>query len=182
MSDTVQTPVAEVSPAAPAAPAALVVQTVVPAKKVIRRVAVKKPAAVAVGVAQKAVAAPVAKKVVAKKVAPVVPKAPAKTAEKVSKPAAKAPKLAAKAKAVAPKPEKVAKVKKPKMIRDSFTIPKDEMAVIDVLKTRALKLAHPIKKSELIRAGIKALAALSDSAFLSAMKAVPVIKTGRPGK
>jgi hypothetical protein len=75
---------------------------------------------------------------------------------------------------------KPAKIKKPKLIRDSFTIPKDEYAVIDILKARALKFAHPMKKSELLRAGVKALAAMSDIQFKTALKNVPTIKTGRP--
>lgn len=88
-----------------------------------------------------------------------------------------------KVKAVAkPKVEKPAKVKKPKLVRDSFTIPKAEYTVLDDLKQRAGKLANSVKKSEFIRAGIKALAAMSDSAFLAAVKAVPAIKTGRPTK
>jgi hypothetical protein len=49
-------------------------------------------------------------------------------------------------------------------------------------KQRAGKLSTQIKKSELLRAGIKALAAMSDPAFLSALKLVPTIKTGRPAK
>ncbi len=85
------------------------------------------------------------------------------------------------AKAFAPsKDEKPAKAKKPKMVRDSFTIPKAEYAVLDELKQRATRLAHPAKKSELLRAGIKALVAMSDTAFLAALQAVPAIKTGRP--
>jgi hypothetical protein len=75
---------------------------------------------------------------------------------------------------------KVEKVKKPKLIRDSFTIPKAEYLVIEALKERAGKLSRAAKKSELLRAGIKALAAMSDTAFLSALTAVPTIKTGRP--
>ena len=78
------------------------------------------------------------------------------------------------------KPVKVAKAKKPKMIRDSFTIPKTEYVVIDALKERAGKLSRAAKKSELLRAGVKALAAMSDAAFLAALTAVPTIKTGRP--
>lgn len=81
-----------------------------------------------------------------------------------------------------PKTEKPAKVKKPKLVRDSFTIPKAEYTVLDDLKQRAGKLAHAVKKSELLRAGIKALAAMSDGTFLAALKAVPAIKTGRPNK
>jgi hypothetical protein len=75
---------------------------------------------------------------------------------------------------------KVEKIKKPKLIRDSFTIPKAEYLVIETLKERAGKLARAAKKSELLRAGIKALAAMSDANFLNALNAVPTIKTGRP--
>jgi hypothetical protein len=75
---------------------------------------------------------------------------------------------------------KAEKVKKPKLVRDSFTIPKAEYLVLDELKLRAAKLTRPAKKSELLRAGIKALAALSDAAFLAALEQVPAIKTGRP--
>lgn len=81
-----------------------------------------------------------------------------------------------------PKAEKKDKVKKPKMVRDSFSFPKTEYTVLDTLKQRALKLAHPIKKGELVRAGIKAMAGMTDASFLMALKAVPTIKTGRPKK
>ena len=86
--------------------------------------------------------------------------------------------------AVAPKPSpaKDAKAKKPKLVRDSFTIPKDEYAVIDGLKERAMRLSRPVKKSELLRAGLKLLAGLSDTALFTALESVPSIKTGRPTK
>jgi hypothetical protein len=84
--------------------------------------------------------------------------------------------------AVKDKTEKPVKAKKPKQVRDSFTMPKAEYSVFDELKQRAGKLSSAAKKSELIRAGIKALAAMSDAAFLTALKAVPTIKTGRPAK
>lgn len=77
---------------------------------------------------------------------------------------------------------KPAKQKKVKLVRDSFTLPKDERAALDQLKQRAAKLAHPSKKSEVLRAGIKTLAEMSDKSFLAALKAVPAIKTGRPKK
>lgn len=80
----------------------------------------------------------------------------------------------------ATKPEKAAKPKKPKLVRDSFTIPKAEYLVLEGLKQRAAQLTRPAKKSEVLRAGIKALAALSDAAFLMALEQVPAIKTGRP--
>ena len=128
--------------------------------------------------------------------------AAAKTAKKVAAPApsanlaAKVPVPGAKAapsmpKPVAPEPAKAVpkpeiakpdKPKKPKLVRDSFTIPKTEYAVLDDLKQRAARLSSLAKKSELLRAGIKALAAMPDAAFLGALRAVPAIKTGRPSK
>ena len=74
------------------------------------------------------------------------------------------------------------KVKKIKLVRDSFTIPKPEYLILDNLKLRAADLKHPVKKSELLRAGIKALAAMADAQLLLALKAVPMLKTGRPNK
>ena len=116
-----------------------------------------------------------AKKTVTAKAA--APLAPARKAA-----APKAPVKAAAKPAPAPKPVKAEKPKKPKLVRDSFTIPKAEYTVLDDLKQRAAKLGSPAKKSEVLRAGIKALAQMSDAAFQSAMAAVPAIKTGRPGK
>ena len=84
--------------------------------------------------------------------------------------------------ATKPAEEKPAKAKKPKLVRDSFTIPKAEYLVLDELKQRAGRISNPAKKSELLRAGIKALAAMPDAAFLAALRAVPAIKTGRPSK
>ena len=107
----------------------------------------------------------------------------AKAAPQTASPAATVPKAAAApAPDSAPKPaaEKPAKPKKPKLVRDSFTIPKSEYTVLDDLKQRAVRLSSPAKKSELLRAGIKALAAMPDAAFLGALRAVPAIKTGRP--
>jgi hypothetical protein len=78
--------------------------------------------------------------------------------------------------------EKPIKAKKVKLVRDSFTIPKPEYLILDNLKLRAADLKHPVKKSELLRAGIKALAAMTDEQLLLALKAVPMLKTGRPSK
>ena len=77
-------------------------------------------------------------------------------------------------------PAKPAKPHKPKLVRDSFTMPKDEYQVIDALKRRALGLQKQVRKSELLRAGIQALAAMNDRAFLKAIADVPTLKTGRP--
>lgn len=101
---------------------------------------------------------------------------------KSAKPAAPARKAAAPAKASAPAPAVEPATAKPKhkLVRDSFTIPKVEYAVLEALKVRAANLARPVKKSELLRAGISALNGMSDKAFLAAVNAVPSLKTGRP--
>lgn len=117
--------------------------------------------------------------------APKAPKAskaakPAKKAVAEKAPASKPATATKAASAVKPTKATEPKGKKPKLVRDSFTIPKDEYAVLDTLKDRATALAHPVKKSELLRAGLKVLAGLSDSALRSALQAVPSIKTGRP--
>lgn len=79
-------------------------------------------------------------------------------------------------------PAKPMKDKKVKVVRDSFTIPKTELLQIGEMKKRALHLGVEVKKSELIRAGLSALAGMSDAAFKKAIASVPTIKTGRPAK
>lgn len=115
--------------------------------------------------------------------APVARKRPAaKTKVAAGQPAA--PKVAVR-QAAAPKVAAAAPTPKPakqKLVRDSFTIPRSEYAVLDALKARLVKLARPAKKSEVLRAGIKLLDTLPDAALLQALGAVPPIKTGRPGK
>jgi hypothetical protein len=74
------------------------------------------------------------------------------------------------------------KTPKLKMERDSFTMPKAEYAQLNVLKERLAKLGNPVKKSELLRAGVMQLTAMTDAALKAAMSKVPTIKTGRPKK
>jgi deoxycytidine triphosphate deaminase len=80
------------------------------------------------------------------------------------------------------KGDKAEKAKKPKLVRDSFTIPKNEFTVMEGLKLRAAKLGRPAKKSEVLRAGVMALAGMGDAAFLASVTSVPAVKTGRPAK
>ncbi|MHB1122075.1 MAG: hypothetical protein ACYC0T_05055 [Ramlibacter sp.] len=69
-----------------------------------------------------------------------------------------------------------------KLVRDSFTMPKSEYGAIDALKARAARLGRPSKKSEMLRAGVQALAALPDAQLLACLSGLPAIKTGRPAK
>jgi hypothetical protein len=156
------------------------------AQKQLVQAAVKAPIAKAPAAKKPAAKKPVVKKAAVKKVAakkPVVKKAATTATKKaVTKTVVKkAPIKSVVSKSAKPvKTVKPAKVKKPKLVRDSFTIPKDEYVVIDALKTRAGKLGQAVKKSELLRAGVKALAAMSDIQFKAALSNVPTIKTGRP--
>ena len=147
------------------------------AKKTTTRATAKSPAT-----KHPATKKPAAKKATTAKPAakkPVVKKAAAKPVRKTAvKKAAVKPVTTQVTKPI--KVAKPAKVKKPKLVRDSFTIPKDEYVVIDALKVRAGKLGQAVKKSELLRAGVKALAGMSDIQFKAAMSNVPTIKTGRP--
>jgi len=106
---------------------------------------------------------------------PAAKKAPAAPAKK----AAPVKATASVKTAAVPKAEKP---KKPKLVRDSFTIPKVEYSVLEQLKDRAAKLGRPTKKSEVLRAGVKALAAMADGDFLACVGSVPAVKTGRPAK
>lgn len=129
--------------------------------------------------ATKAVAAKPAKKEAAEQSAPAT-KPPAKAVKKAP--------TAAKEKVVeAPKVEKAPKVKKqapkkPKLVRDSFTIPETDYALFATLKQRALKAGVEVKKSEILRAALAVLAKLDDAEFVKAIGLVERIKTGRPKK
>jgi hypothetical protein len=72
--------------------------------------------------------------------------------------------------------------KKIRMVRDSISVPKAEYLVLAEMKQRAAELTVAVRKTELLRAGIKVLAALPNAAFLEALRAVPNLKTGRPAK
>jgi hypothetical protein len=118
-------------------------------------------------------------------------KAPAAAKAAAPAPAAKAAAPAPAAKAAAPAPAakaaKPAKVTKPaklrqKPVRDSFTMPEADFSLVATLKARALAGQRETKKSELLRAGLHALAAMDSPTLLAALKALEPIKTGRPKK
>ncbi len=71
---------------------------------------------------------------------------------------------------------------KAKLVRDSFTMPQPDFDLIATLKDRAIKFGRPAKKSEILRAGLKALAALDDASLRAVLDALVPIKTGRPTK
>ena len=80
------------------------------------------------------------------------------------------------------KESKPAKVKKAKLVRDSFTMPEPEYALIATLKKRCLDAGVSAKKSEILRAAVASLAKSSDASVVAAVRRLEVIKTGRPAK
>ena len=81
-----------------------------------------------------------------------------------------------------PEKAKAGKPKKPKLVRDSFTMPKSEYEVIDAIKARCLRAGVPTKKSQILRAAVANLAKLSDPPLVRLIQNLAVIKTGRPKK
>ncbi len=77
---------------------------------------------------------------------------------------------------VSAKAEKV----KAKLIRDSFTMPREDWDLIQALKERALGFKRPTKKSELLRAGLQVLVGLSDAKLQAALERLTPLKAGRP--
>lgn len=153
-------PVAEKPEAARAAAAAPVA-----AKTAATAAAVKKVAA-RPKVVKKVVAAKPAQKPAADKPVPAPKAAPAKPVKKAVK--------TGKTKKQAPK--------KPKLIRDSFTIPEADYALFATLKQRALVAGVEVKKSEILRAAMLTLSNLDDAGLVKAIGLVERIKTGRPKK
>ena len=80
------------------------------------------------------------------------------------------------------KPEKAEKAAKPRlrMVRDSFTMPEADFALIAQLKAGATAVGRPAKKSELLRAGLRLLAAQPAKALLGALDSLEPVKLGRP--
>lgn len=72
--------------------------------------------------------------------------------------------------------------KKSRPVRDSFTFPESDYALIEVLKARALAAGREVKKSEILRAALAALSALPLADLLKTLDGVERIKTGRPAK
>ncbi|MFM9435587.1 hypothetical protein ACFDR9_002657 [Janthinobacterium sp. CG_23.3] len=142
----------------------------VAAKPAAVKAAPETAAAKATPAAAKAAVKPAAK---AKAAAKPALKAPAKPA---AKPAAKA---GAKVDAAALAKEKA---RKPKLVRDSFTMPEGEYAVLSQVKKACLKAGFEIKKSELLRIGVALISQIDMATLQSVLSALPQLKTGRPKK
>jgi len=153
--------------AAKAAPKAVSARTATAESKpaaLKKSVAAKKPAAVKKAVAVKKPVAP-------KKAVAVKPAVEKKAAVKVKA----APKVAPKEPA-APKE----KSKKAKLVRDSFSMPEAEYAVLGAVKKACLKAGIEVKKSELLRIGVALIQKMDVGALKGVLSTLPPLKAGRP--
>lgn len=91
------------------------------------------------------------------------------------KPAAKTPVPAPKSALRAP-----VQYARPVLVRDSFTMPEREYAVLLEVKQACLRAGIDVKKSELLRIGVALLGQLDVATLQSVLGALPQLKTGRP--
>ncbi|ONN65955.1 hypothetical protein [Herbaspirillum sp. VT-16-41] len=80
------------------------------------------------------------------------------------------------------KVEKVAKPKKVKQVRDSFTMPENEYAVLAQVKKSCLKAGVEIKKSDLLRIGVSLIKNLKIAELKDILSSLTPLKVGRPKK
>jgi hypothetical protein len=71
---------------------------------------------------------------------------------------------------------------KSKVVRDSFTMPENEYNVLAVLKKQCLASGLDVKKSQLLRAGLKSLSEMSQASLKKQLSKLDEIKIGRPLK
>jgi hypothetical protein len=115
-----------------------------------------------------------------KTVAKTVKKTPPRKASALAKPIAKpAAKVRTAPQAVGKKTKKEHKVK---VVRDSFTMPQSEYRKIAEIKAICLDAKMHVKKSEVLRAGLKLLAELNAVQLKRTLNSLEKIKTGRPKK
>lgn len=86
------------------------------------------------------------------------------------------------ASSIKPLADSKVKVKKAKLVRDSFTMPADEYQVLGDVKKLFLKAGLEVKKSELLRVGVALIRDLNLANLKVAVASLPPVKAGRPKK
>ena len=74
------------------------------------------------------------------------------------------------------------KAKKSKLIRDSFTMPEEEYAILGLVKKTCLKAGIDVKKSQLLRIGLLLLGEKDVPALKALIADLSPLKAGRPKK
>ena len=131
--------------------------------------------------ATRAVASPkAALKVAVKTAAKALTASPAR--KSAAKPAVRtATRTAAKTPAAAPVAQRApVHETRPALVRDSFTMPEAEYAVLLDVKQACLRAGIDVKKSELLRIGVALLGQLDVVTLQGVLAALPQLKTGRP--
>lgn len=148
------------------------------ARTTAKAVAVK-PAAKRSTAAAKALAAkPAARKTASKPAAKPAAKSAAKPARTAKQAAAR---IAKPARSQAARDTRIESGPlRPKLVRDSFTMPEQEYAVLGTVKQACLKAGFEVKKSELLRIGVALLGQLDIAALRAVLGSLPQLKTGRP--
>ena len=143
--------------------------------KTVAKPAAKKAATTKAAPAKKAAAAKKAVVAPARTVRAKAAPTPAKVAREAAR-AIAAPVKSTRAKA-APAPVPAAR---PHLVRDSFTMPEQEYAVLATVKQACLKAGFEVKKSELLRIGVALLGQLDTASLRAVLDSLPQLKTGRP--
>ena len=157
---------------AKAAPAKAVKETKAPARPV-KAAGPAKPAAKA---AARPAPKPAAKATAASRARPGVKSAVKAAAKALSRPA---PKGAARTPAPSLQANPAPTVR-PLLVRDSFTMPEQEYAVLAEVKSACLRAGIEVKKSELLRVGVALLGQVDTATLKAVLAALPQLKTGRP--
>ena len=80
----------------------------------------------------------------------------------------------------APAPTAAVAASRPLLVRDSFTMPEQEYAVLAEVKSACLRAGIEVKKSELLRVGVALLGQVDTATLKAVLAALPQLKTGRP--
>ena len=92
----------------------------------------------------------------------------------------KAVKGGATGRARAPEAPPAGDAARPALVRDSFTMPEGEYAVLAAVKKACLKAGVEVKKSELLRIGVALVGRLDMATLRQVLDSLPQLKTGRP--
>jgi hypothetical protein len=150
-----------------------------------------KPAGAKAAAAKPKAAKPAAKPVAKKPAEPVASPAAVKSPAVKAKPTSRRPAAAASTPQPTAKPEAKSvpvliadkeKVKKIKLVRDSFTMPEAEYAVLGQVKKACLKAGVEVKKSELLRIGVALIREMEVASLKAVLATLPQLKSGRPLK
>jgi hypothetical protein len=74
------------------------------------------------------------------------------------------------------------RVKKQKLVRDSFTMPEEEYAALGEMKKACLRDGVEVKKSELLRVAVSLLRKMDVPQLQQALAELTPVKAGRPSK